>query len=265
MIMEQRELTNGRSDEEKYGDVVYVGTEVYQQPTAQCPAPCIMVFPPSTLDSPTAITLEPYTATLEVGSTTTTIVAVPTPRTTTVTVVNFFNYYVTSNLQPGAPLTLLPSFQAPPVPVVVTGPDGQTTTRTVVPPPNGDPGSSGGNGTSTGNPDEPQTDWPFMPPPTATPEPTQGDDDESDNHPPFTLPGLSDLPGAPVPTRWPSTGSIKPVTDINLPKPPGGVRVSCRAWFFLVCIDWGNSLKVDFWDIELPPGGIGPYVSFGPP
>ncbi|KAL2134442.1 hypothetical protein VTI74DRAFT_154 [Chaetomium olivicolor] len=250
---------SGGSEGDKYGEVVYVGTEVYQRPTAQCPAPCIMVFPPSTLEKPTAITLVPYTATLEVGSTTTTVVAVPTPRTTTVTVINFFNYYVTSDQQPGAPLTLRPSFQAPPVPVLVTGPDGRTTTRTVVPPPLGEP--TGPGGSTTGQPDEPATEWPFIPPPTPTPDPGPEEVDEG-MFPPVSFPEWTDSPDTSTTMTWPLTGTIEPVTDTNKPTPARGSRVSCKAWFFFVCISWDDlNLKVDFWDIVLPPGRIGP----GPP
>jgi chitinase len=227
--------------DDDFGEVVYVGSEVYQQPTAQCPAPAIMVFPPLTLATPTAITGDSYTATLQVGTTTTTIVVVPTPKTRTVTVINFSNYYITSSQQPGEVITLLPSFEVPPVPVVVTGPDGRTTTRTVFPPPIGAP-----TGGTTSNPGNNTTDiggpgWPWGTPTTKTPDPTQ----DQNELPPFTPPPLTDLPGetgpgeteAPEPTvTWPF-GIIEPVTDKSKPTPKGGSRVSCRTWFFFVSID----------------------------
>jgi chitinase len=296
------------------GGVVYVGSEVYQQPTAQCEPPCIMVFPPSTLDKPTAITFEPYTATLQVGTTTTTVVAVPPVATITLTVISFFNYYVTSEQQPGQRLTLLPSIQAPPVPVVVTGPDGHTTTRTVVPPPLGAGGSSGGSSPSSsagsgnpagpghsssaasgnpagsGNPTgpgqtaggddplPPMTTWPFLPPPTPTTAMLPDPSDPDNSMPAISLPETDLSPtgsgGAGTGTitttasststtvafPWPFTGSIEPVTDKNKPKPTAGTRVSCKSWFFFICISWGD-LDVEFWDIDLPPGRIGPSVS----
>ncbi|KAK4118449.1 glycoside hydrolase family 18 protein, partial [Parathielavia appendiculata] len=141
---------SGNSDDETYGDVVYVGPEVFQKPTAQCSAPCVMVFPPSSLSEPKAITIPPYTATLEVGTTTTIVVVIPTKVTTTITVIDFFNEYVTSEQQPGAVFTLRPSFQPPPATVVVTGEEGRTTTRTVLPPPLGSGVASGPAQNQTG-------------------------------------------------------------------------------------------------------------------
>jgi len=264
--------------EEEAEDVNYVaafiGTDVYQQSTAQCPAPCIMVFPPSTLDEPTVVTIThaPYTATLQVGSTTTTVVAQPSPATvtSTVTVINYSNLHIRTETEPGARLTVRPSFSAPEVPVVVTGQDGETTTRTVVPPPPGDfaYGSSSSAYEDDGD-DEvdlvPATEWPFMPPSTATPVTTLTDDDDDYYYIPLptgTPTRLATLStGSSTPsTTWPSSGTIEPVTDKTKPTPPGSDRVSCTAWFFFICISW-NDLEVDSWDFVLPPGEIGP----GPP
>lgn len=111
---------SGDSEDEKYGDVVHIGQEVFETPAAQCQAPCIMVFPPSSLSEPKVLTMQPYTATLEVGTTTTTLVAVSTTSSTTVTAVNFFNNYVTSGQQPSAVVTLRPSSQPPSIMLVVT-------------------------------------------------------------------------------------------------------------------------------------------------
>ncbi|KAK3984235.1 hypothetical protein QBC44DRAFT_388980 [Cladorrhinum sp. PSN332] len=246
---------SGDSDEGKYGDVVYIGSEVFQTPAAQCPAPCIMVFPSSTLPEPKVITMQPYTATLEVGTTATTMVAIATASTTTITVVNFFNHYVTSAQQPGTVVTLRPSFQPSPVMLVVTGQDSQTTTRTVLPPPLG-----GGYGLGIVNPPDPgssstapsNTQSTILPPrTTAIPVPN------------IELPELEEFvpedtePPTPV---FPSvTHVIEPVTDTNKPTPPGGTHVKCNSWFFFICISWIDlDLHVEWWDIVLPPGRIGP-------
>jgi chitinase len=227
-----------------------------------------MVFPPSTLPQGTSatITLDLYTATLEVGGSTTTVVATPAQRTITVTVIEYFNYYVKTGQQPGQPITLLPSFQAPPIPVVVTGPDGSTTTRTISPPPLGRlprPASSGTSGSPGPGEDPDETGAPggvFFPP-TRTPEPILQDVFLTGTDFFATVPIGTVQPPRPIPVPWP-TGIIKPVIDINLPVPGGGSRRPCRSWFFFICISWGElDLNINFWDIVLPPGIIGP----GPP
>ncbi|KAK4171728.1 hypothetical protein QBC36DRAFT_365448, partial [Triangularia setosa] len=262
---------SGDSDADKYGDVVYVGSEVFETPTAQCPAPCIMVFPSSSLPEPKVITMQPYTATLEVGTTTTTVVAVMAASTTTVTVVNFFNHYITRGQQAGAVVTLRPSFQPPPVMLVVTGQDGQTTTRTVVPPPlgGGASGSAGANPNptiSSSTVSSQSTTRPSssidLPLPTYTPRlldvegPEQqelSDDSDDDDDPPTPVDKYPDL-----------THIIEPVTDTSKPPPPGSRRVKCDSWFFFICISWIElDLHIEWWDIVLPPTvtKIGP----GPP
>lgn len=259
---------SGVSDDEKYGEVVYVGSEVFQKPTAQCPAPCIMVFPSSKLAEPKTITLPPYTATLEVGDTTTTVVAVSTVRTVIITVINFFNHYVTTSQQPGAALTLRPSFQPPPLQVIVTGADSKTTVRTVLPPPLGGGASSGPSSGSGTNPST-NTTRAISPPPVGG-KPTVTRNEWKPKRTEFPFRPISEIPDeeeddddddtpVPVPIPWPS-GVIQPVTDKTKPTPPGGHRISCKTWFFWLCIDWIDvDIKVDSWDVVLPPG-----VKFGP-
>ncbi|KAM7195912.1 hypothetical protein V8F20_007277 [Naviculisporaceae sp. PSN 640] len=253
-------------DEEQYGEVVYIGTEVFATPTAQCQPPCIMVFPPSTMPqgSSATITFDVYTATLEVGASTTTVIVTPPQRTITVTVIEFFNYYVPASQQPGQPITVLPSFQAPPIPVVVTRPDGSMTTRTISPPPlKGLPASSGPSGSPGPGDDPDESGVPgggFLFPSTRTPDPTLDYPFPPSGTWP-TVPVVTLRPPLPDPVPWP-TGVIKPVPDPDEPVPEGGSRRPCRSWFFFICISWPE-IKVDikFWDIVLPPGIIGP----GPP
>jgi len=166
--------------------------------------------------------------------------------------------------------------------VIVTGGDSKTTTRTVTLPPwpfllSGVP--ERWTTTSSTDPAE-ETDsilaWltldGFEPEgadlPTREPDP-----------PTWTWPtGTIGPPGA-TPT-WPS-GTIEPVLDDK--KPPEGKkkRQSCKAWFFFVCISWGDihigrlfysssitqlanlaNIAQDFWDFDFPgPTVIGP----GPP
>jgi chitinase len=100
----------------------------------------------------------------------------------------------------------------------------------------------------------PNPAWPYIPP--ATPTPKIEDDDEFLVEP---LPTFED--GDDDDTEWP-VGLVEPVTDKDKSPPPNGSRVSCKTWFFFICIDWPElNIKVDFWDIVLPPGKIGP----GPP
>jgi len=206
-----------------------------------------MVFPPSTLPqgSSTTVTLQPYTATLQVGGSTTTVVATPSQRIITVTVIEYFNYYVTTNQQPGQLITLLPSFQAPPIPVVVTRPDGITTTRAVSPPPLDKSSGPGGGDEETST----DPGGVILFPPVRTPEPNL----DQDNVFLTTSKGFETDPGVVGPPAlptfpWPS-GIIKPVIDINLPVPGGGTRRPCRAWFFFVCISWGELTSTSIFGI----------------
>lgn len=66
----------------------------------------------------------------------------------------------------------------------------------------------------------------------------------------------------PVFATWPLYGSIVPLaTTIDQPQPTDdGVIVPCNAWFFFICISWGE-LNVGSWHWILPPGIYGP----GPP
>jgi hypothetical protein len=83
-------FVGGGDQDSPDGNVVYVGPQVYDQKTAQCKPPCILVLPPIQLASDTVIAVPPYTTSLEVGSsvggsfvvTTTTITVIVAPITT---------------------------------------------------------------------------------------------------------------------------------------------------------------------------------------
>lgn len=66
----------------------------------------------------------------------------------------------------------------------------------------------------------------------------------------------------PIWATWPRFGGIEPVTTTpNAPEPTDdGVKVPCKAWFFFICISWGD-IHIGGWYFRLPPGIYGP----GPP
>jgi hypothetical protein len=120
-------------------NVVYVGTEVFYHPTAQCTAPCTLVLPPSPVGSTTTISMKPYTTSLEVGSsksgtfsvTTTTIIITLKPITTDV----FSQSNIEVPDETDSDLTMEPSVPVPESTVTVTNGDGKTTARTIIFPP----------------------------------------------------------------------------------------------------------------------------------
>lgn len=110
--------------------IVYVGTEVFTTYTAQCTAPCIFVLPPVSI-STTTISIPPYTTSLQVGSgvgTTTTVTLHPDSITTGS--IGYSNVQVTSDQSAGYGFVPSPSIDVPPETIVVTGPDGKSTSRT---------------------------------------------------------------------------------------------------------------------------------------
>jgi hypothetical protein len=120
-------------------NIVYVGTEVFSKPTAQCTAPCTLVLPPSSLGSTTTISMKPYTTSLEVGSskggtfdvTTTTITITLKPITTDV----FSQSNIEVPDETDSDLAMRPSVPVPESTVTVTNGDGKTTPRTIIFPP----------------------------------------------------------------------------------------------------------------------------------
>ncbi|KAF1993092.1 glycoside hydrolase family 55 protein [Amniculicola lignicola CBS 123094] len=66
----------------------------------------------------------------------------------------------------------------------------------------------------------------------------------------------------PMYATWPNFGIIEPVTTTpSAPEPTDdGVTLPCTAWFFFICISWGQ-IHVGGWHLRLPPGIYPP----GPP
>lgn len=144
-------------------DVVYVGPEVWENPAVTCPAPCVLVFPTSSLGSPTTISPPPYTTSVEYGQMDTTTIGgqVITTFITTITTITiavgpistdgmpYSNVNITQG-ETSSALTVYPSLPIPPVPVPLPDGEGGTTTRTLQLPPWPDmtrgPPESWGNG-----------------------------------------------------------------------------------------------------------------------
>ncbi|KAI1358579.1 pectin lyase fold/virulence factor [Xylaria arbuscula] len=128
-------------------NIVYVGPEVFTSQAVSCPAPCVLVFPTSSLESSTTISPSSYTTSFEYGAlTTTSMNGVPTTifltLTTVVTIsippitlggLPFSNVNITSN-EP-VPITVHPSVDVPPVTLSLPDGSGSTTTRVVSLPP----------------------------------------------------------------------------------------------------------------------------------
>ncbi|KAF6828452.1 glucan 1,3-beta-glucosidase [Colletotrichum musicola] len=144
-------------------DVVYVGPEVWEDPAVTCPAPCVLVFPTSSLGSPTTISPPPYTTSVEYGHMDTTTIGgqVITTFITTITTITITVDPISTNGMPysnvnitqgetSSALTVYPSLPISPVPVPLPDGEGGTTTRTLQLPPWPDvtrgPPESWGNG-----------------------------------------------------------------------------------------------------------------------
>ncbi|KAK4196868.1 family 18 putative glycoside hydrolase [Triangularia verruculosa] len=311
-------------------EVVYLGPEVYSERTAYCTPPCRFVLPPSSLPSPTTISIPPYTTSIEVGRsqggsfvTTTTTITVFPPKITTdqmpMSNVNITAAIPTDGGGGGGgipPFYAIPSIDVPPIPVVVTPPGGGAapTSRWITLPPwpkftNGPtPNEPDADEDLPEDPGEIITDpFPAPRPPKVWDCPPGGVLELDDYHAVLTLdncqgqvtlggcaptrtkamdapPDSTLLIGctlftgtqAPDPRPFPTgSSSLLPITT-PVPDPPKeddpqdsdsddddpeGVYLSCKAWFFFICIDWPE-LKVFGW--IFPPLPPGPYRG-GPP
>lgn len=129
-------------------DIVYVGPEVYDDPSVTCPAPCMLVFPTSALSDTTTISPAAYTTSVEYGRLATTSISgrivttfVTTTTTITVTIdpittdaMQYSNINITQG-QTSDHITVLPSIEIPPIPWPLPDGEGSTTTRTLYLPP----------------------------------------------------------------------------------------------------------------------------------
>jgi hypothetical protein len=153
------------------GDPVYLDPIVYQDADAWCEPPCVLIFPPSELPSPTTINPGHYTTSLLYGHTTETtedgqVLTVFVTQTTTITIslpaittdelsysnVNISRHQNTSSLWVGV------SVPIDPYTVTLDDGEGGTTSRVLTLPPwpaitNGPPSAGGGAGGGGGDED----------------------------------------------------------------------------------------------------------------
>lgn len=248
------------SDPEDDYPVVYLDPTVYSGVPAQCTPPCQLVFPPSSLDEPTTISIPKYTTSLEVKPGTITSITV-TVSEITVTTMSYSNVIISSGQSSETTITPYLSVD---LPSVVTTIDDQTRTLHLPPwplitrgPPDQWTSTQSGNSSST------DAGWTF---PTAPPNP-----------PHVTLPSITKPdytgpePDPNQPTRWPT--DLDP-TPVPTPVPEEGeddddddddnhYKTSCKLWFFFICISWPGpfDVHIEGWEWNFPPGKWGP----GPP
>ncbi|KAK3689192.1 pectin lyase fold/virulence factor [Podospora appendiculata] len=144
-----------------HDNIVYVGPDVFTNPTMSCSAPCVLVFPTSHLDAPTTISPSSYTTSFEYGTvatatrngaptavfvTTTTTVVISIPPIT-VSGMPYSNFNITS--KGPTPITIYPSVSVPPVTLKLPDGKGGTTSRVVPLPPWPLTTNPGGLGSST--------------------------------------------------------------------------------------------------------------------
>ncbi|KAH8678326.1 hypothetical protein BX600DRAFT_545929 [Xylariales sp. PMI_506] len=208
---------------------VYIGPGVWTSFTAQCEPPCSLVLPPLTI-SPETFSIPPYTTSLQVRSTTTTITLFPPP--VILSSLDFSNVAVTES-ETSSIITPVPSVTLPVISVPVTwtqGSEPTTSTRVITLPP------------------WPQSTWsdagstaitPFTPGPSeADPTPTPA-------------------PGPPPSWGWDEIGGIvTPESNTDNDSDDKSSDVDCNVWFFNLCVSW-----IDHWNFKLPTGTVGP----GPP
>jgi hypothetical protein len=126
---------------------IFVGTEVWTAPTVSCSAEsCLLIFPTSSLDSPSTISPSPFTTSFQYGGTSTVTqngaVTVTFITTTTTTVLNippvtvdgmpYSNYNISSGQ---STIDITPSVDVPPFTISLPDGNGSNTTRVVPLPP----------------------------------------------------------------------------------------------------------------------------------
>ena len=127
--------------------VIYVGTEVFDDPTLSCDAPCLLVFPTSELETSRVITPSDYTTSLEYGTLTsssangalTTVFVTSTTTLTfsfpgiTVDGMPFSNVNITSESETS--ITMNPSVDVDPTTIELPAGDSSSTERVIYFPP----------------------------------------------------------------------------------------------------------------------------------
>ncbi|KAI9159157.1 Glucan 1,3-beta-glucosidase [Paramyrothecium foliicola] len=240
------------------GDVVYIDPIVYSSHSVECLAPCTFVMPTSKLPETTTISIPPYTTSLVVGTTTTTV-TFTLPAITT-TAFEFSNVHATDmdEVTEGAVFTADISIDVGPVYATLTV-SGTTTTRRLTLPPWPQ---------ITQGPPESWTSF-YHPWIEVTDNSTSVNSTTWDGggftpgfHPsPITTTTTStEIVPPPIWTKWPP-GVIENDDDDDDDDDDEAIIVPCAGlWFFSFCIDFPG-LKLKTWKITIPEGRIGP----GPP
>lgn len=238
----------------------YLGTRVYESPTAACESPCVLVLPPSELPSTTTIRLPPYATSFEVGSTTTTVTLYPSDIVTDR--ISFSNINITGSVTDGVVFPRCTSMKPDAVPITLSYVSNSKTTVTVrqveLPP---------WPQITQGPPDK----WTSTCGAWVTGTITNSDDDVIVYIPETTT------TSTPIPTY---TNGVFPPSRIepivqpmdkqcrNNQCPPENddndgdyvvVKVRCdELWFFIFCIDT-EDVKIFGWKLTFPKSVIGPY------
>ncbi|KAI0138872.1 hypothetical protein GGR57DRAFT_496245 [Xylariaceae sp. FL1272] len=232
-------------------NVVYLAPEVYSDTPAQCQPPCLFVFAPSSMSSPTTITIPAYTTSIQLDSGSITTITVH-PSALTVTSMSFSNMNISSSQNTG---TIKPYLSVnvpplPPWPLITLGPPDTWDNSTT---------NLGGSGI-TGDPTGDST----ITLPTPSGDTTVGDL-PTITKPPFTW----DVPTATTTDvgTWPTgiflTPVPTPVDEDNGEDDDGDGphhKSTCKLWFFFVCVDWDSEfgIKINGWDWDFPVGVWGP-------
>jgi len=231
-----RPIDDGGDGEGTKYPTVTLDPAVWGVPTAQCAPPCVLVLPPSSLASPTTISFNPWTTSLEVGWTTaqtfggtlstyyyatiiTTTILIPAVTTDRI---SYSEIVITTTLDGAVPSVLVPMPSVSPPPFVITLADGPTklsetpVARTIRPPP-----------------------WPWAGAvPTGSPSSSSSSSSTSSGEPPIII-----LPTAtgPFPTTvfpsetvsWVTNWVPEPTTtEVNGDPVP---VIPCWIWFIWVC------------------------------
>ncbi|KAK4096835.1 carbohydrate-binding module family 24 protein [Parathielavia hyrcaniae] len=233
---------------------VTLDPRVWSAPTIQCPPPCVFVFPPTVLPSPTTISFNLWPTSLEYGWTTTESVGgrvttryVATTITTVLTIpplttnrISYSDALIKTTVDGGLPLVVVPTPSVNPPPFVITphnllsGITASPVPRTIHPPP-----------------------WPWTG--HASPQPTGSSSSSS------PLGGIVIIPTGPFPTAVFPTETISWVT--NWVSEPTTTEVNgapvpvipCWVWFIWVCPPGFGGVVL--WGFRLP----GIYPIGGPP
>ncbi|KAI6777446.1 hypothetical protein HG530_001391 [Fusarium avenaceum] len=238
-------------------EVVYLDPAVYEGTPAQCTGPCQFVFPPRALGSTTTISLQPYTTSIELKPGVTTTLTIKPPPIVTNSI-DYYNVNIKSN-QGTKTITPIASLTIVPITTTVTLQGGETQVRTLTLPPwpaiSGIP-TGGDKPVQTRPPTNtrPVTLRPAkpLPPLTSRPFPEYpGDIDESEPDPTNTWPPEWEI--IPVESEVPEEGD-EDDNDHDV------FYVSCKLWFFSMCIDWPDfGIKIRGWKWNLPVGTHGPF------